>query len=87
MTYTQATRKASEKWKQKNYKNICFAIPISLYNEIKAAADTAGESVNGYIRKACQLRMNGGQEQDSTANVSPDRVSINMMRESPTKRR
>ena len=37
------------------------------YEEIKAAATAAGESVNGYIKKAVDQRM----ERDSTAASDP----------------
>ena len=43
------------------------------YEEIKAAADNAGEPVNGYIKKAIDERMErDSQAPSSTAMYSPD---------------
>ncbi len=38
-------------------KRIPLDVPKEKYNEIKAAAETTGESVNGYIKKAIDERM------------------------------
>lgn len=57
MTYNDATYKASQKYKAKNIKRIPLDVPIARYEAIKAAADVAGESVNGYIKKAIDNRM------------------------------
>lgn len=57
-----------EKWKEnkiaynkeyakKNFKRIPLDVQKSEYDEIKAAADAAGETVNGYIKKAIRDRM------------------------------
>ena len=39
-------------------------VPLDLkheeYNKLKAAADTVGESVNGYIKTAIQRRIDSG---------------------------
>lgn len=47
---------------QRNYrkiklKRVSFDLPKEKYEEIKAAADNANESVNGYIKKAVEQRM------------------------------
>ena len=40
-------------------------VPLDLkkekYDEVKAAAETAGESINGYIKKAVDLRLESGK--------------------------
>lgn len=38
-------------------KRIPLDVPKEKYEEIKAAADAAGEKVNGYIKKAIEQRM------------------------------
>lgn len=38
-------------------KRIPLDVPKEKYEEIKAAADAAGEKVNGYIKKAVDERM------------------------------
>lgn len=43
-------------------KRIPLDVQKEKYEEIKTAADTAGETVNGYIKKAIDERM----ERDST---------------------
>lgn len=52
MTYSQAQRKATDKYKAANYKRIPLDVPIPEYEAIKAAAAAAGKSVNGFIRDA-----------------------------------
>lgn len=38
-------------------KRIPLDVPKEKYEEIKAAADVAGEKVNGYIKKAVDMRI------------------------------
>ena len=42
---------------KKNLKRIPLNVRKEKYEEIKTAADTAGESVNGYIKTAIDMRM------------------------------
>ena len=42
---------------KKNLKRIPLNVHKEKYEEIKAAADIAGESVNGYIKRAIDERM------------------------------
>ena len=42
---------------KKNLKRIPLDVQKEKYEEIKAAATAAGESVNGYIKKAVDQRM------------------------------
>lgn len=42
---------------KKNLKRIPLDVQKEKYEEIKSAADTAGETVNGYIKKAIDERM------------------------------
>ena len=46
---------------KQNLKRIPLDVQKTKYNEIKAAAGAAGESVNGYIKKAIDLRMESGK--------------------------
>ena len=51
-------RKASMyNYAKKNLKRIPLDVQKEKYEEIKAAATAAGESVNGYIKKAVDQRM------------------------------
>lgn len=52
-------RKASMyKYAKENLKRIPLDVTKEKYNEIKIASEKAGESVNGYIKKAIDDRMN-----------------------------
>ena len=57
MAYSEASKKATAKYKSQNYKRIPLDVPKAQYEEIKSAADAAGESVNGYIKRAVAQRM------------------------------
>lgn len=61
MTTTKAQIKATTKYKNKNYKRIPLDVRIEEFEKIAAAADAAGESVNGYIKKAINQRMESGK--------------------------
>ncbi len=50
------------KYAKDKLKRIPLDVPKEKYDEIKAAADHAGESVNGYIKKAVDLRMDSEKE-------------------------
>ena len=45
---------------KKNLKRIPLDVQKEKYEEIKAAAAAAGESVNGYIKTAVDMRMERG---------------------------
>lgn len=57
MPYNESSYKASAKYKAQNIKRVPLDMQISDYDELKAAADAAGEKVNEYIKKAIRLRM------------------------------
>ena len=57
MAYTEAQKKANIKYREKSIKRIPLDVQKEKYEEIKAAADAAGEKVNGYIKKAIDERM------------------------------
>ena len=47
------------KYAKKNLKRIPLDVQKEKYEEIQAAATAAGESVNGYIKKAIDARLSG----------------------------
>ena len=59
--YSEAQKKASLKYAKENLKRVPLDMKKEKYEEIKAAADAVGESVNGYIKKAVDLRMESGK--------------------------
>ena len=57
MPLTEAQKNANIKYREKSIKRIPLDVQKEKYEEIKAAADAAGEKVNGYIKKAIDERM------------------------------
>lgn len=57
MTLTDAQKQARYNYARKNLKRIPLDVQKEKYEQIKAAADRNGESVNGYIKKAIDERM------------------------------
>lgn len=55
--YSESRKRASIKYAKENLKRIPLDVPKEKYEAIKAAADAAGESVNGYIKRAIDERM------------------------------
>ncbi len=55
--YTESSRKASDKYKQRNIKRIPLDVQREEYEAIKEAADSAKMSVNGYIKTAIREKM------------------------------
>lgn len=63
MTLSEQRKEYLYGYQKSKLKRIPLDVPKEKYEEIKAAADTAGEKVNGYIKKAIEQRM----ERDSKA--------------------
>ena len=57
MAYNESRKKASIEYAKRSLKRITLDVQKEKYDEIKAAADKAGETVNGYIKKAIEQRM------------------------------
>lgn len=57
---SEAQKKAAIKYKEKNVKRIPLDVQKEMYERIKDAAQKNGESVNGYIKKAIEERMEKG---------------------------
>lgn len=56
---TKAQQKAVNKYVKNNYDRINVTLPKGYKDTLKAAAEAAGESVNGYIKTAVDMRMEG----------------------------
>ena len=54
---SKAQQKAVQKYVKNNYDRVVVTFPKGRREEIKTAATAAGESVNGYIKKAVDQRM------------------------------
>lgn len=55
--YNEDTYKASKAYKEKKIKRVPLDMQISEYEHLKAVADSCGEKVNEYIKKAIRQRM------------------------------
>ena len=55
--YTEAQAKAAKKYLKESVEDIRIRVPKGQKDIIKAAAEQAGESLNGYIKKAVDQRM------------------------------
>ena len=62
MPITEQRRESMYKYAKENIKRIPLDVQKEKYEEIKAAADAAGEKVNGYIKKAIDQRMENDGE-------------------------
>lgn len=57
MTYSQSKTEYNMKYAKEKLKRIPLDVQKEKYEQIKAAADAAGEKVNSYIKKAINERM------------------------------
>ena len=58
---SKAQQRAVNKYMKNNYDRINVTFPKGAKEQIKVAAKAAGESVNGYIKTAVDMRMEGGK--------------------------
>lgn len=57
MASSKAQIKANLKYKKNHYKRVPLEMQITEYEKLKSAADSKNESVNGYIKKAINERI------------------------------
>ena len=57
MPLTDAQKRAKEKYRVTHYKQVNLQLQLEDYARLKAAADAAGESVNGFIKAAIAARI------------------------------
>lgn len=62
MAYTEQGYQASKKYKAGKIKRVPLDMQIADYERVKDAADTAGESVNGFIKRAVFDRVEREKE-------------------------
>ncbi len=61
--YTEAQKKSAKKWDAANLDRVSVAMPKGKKDDIKAAASTAGESMNQYIVSAIDQRMERDEQE------------------------
>lgn len=57
MEYSESKKKYNLEYAKKKLKRIPLDVKVEKYEEIKTAAATSGETINGYIKKAIDERM------------------------------
>ena len=57
MAPSEAQKKANTKYRKENIKRIPLDVQNEKYDQIKAAATAAGETVNGFIKRAIDERL------------------------------
>lgn len=67
MAYNEAANRAAQKYKRDNIKRVPLDMQITEYERLKAVADSQGEKVNEYIKRAIRERME--REQTAAAGV------------------
>ena len=67
MAYNEAANRAAQKYKRDNIKRVPLDMQITEYERLKAVADSQGEKVNEYIKRAIRERME--REQAAAAGV------------------
>lgn len=65
MAISDKRKESMYNYAKKNLKRIPLDVQKEKYEEIKAAATAAGESVNGYIKKSCRS-ANGTRQRIAT---------------------
>lgn len=68
MALTESRRAANDKYLAAHYKRLPISYPNEFCDEVRIAAEAAGESLAGYIRKAIEMRM----EADAQNEESPE---------------
>lgn len=68
MAYSEASKRATIKYQREHLKRVPLSLKVEEYAQVKAAADSVGESVNGYIKSAVRARLSAdGFAADSAA--------------------
>ena len=57
MKISEARHRANEKYNAKAYDEIKVRVPKGIKEELKAHADSMGESVNGFIKRAIENQI------------------------------
>lgn len=58
MPYSEKKKEYNVQYTKNRFKRIPLDVQKEFYERVKAAATASGESINGYIKKAIELRMN-----------------------------
>ena len=70
MPTTKAQQRAVNKYMKENYDRVNLTLPKGQKDRVKARADAAGESVNAYIARAIEERMEREGEASKSTRLS-----------------
>jgi len=68
MASTKAHIKASVKWRKENYSRIPLDVPKAEHERLKAIAEAAGTTLNGFIKQAIAEKIERDKEKESGQN-------------------
>ena len=57
MAYTEAQKRATNKWIKKNYERVNLTLPAGMKEEWKQVAERSGMSLNDFIRKCVSEKI------------------------------
>lgn len=57
MAYNEARKKSTLEYRARSIKRISVDVKAEYYDRVKSAADSSGESLSGYVKKALNERM------------------------------
>ena len=63
MALSSSQRAANDKYIAAKYQRLPISYPNEFCAQVRAAAETSGESLAGYIRKAIEIRMDAEREE------------------------
>ena len=66
MPVSEARQRANKKWDAENTERINLIVRKGMKEQLRAAAEAAGESLNGYIVAAAKARMESEGHKDET---------------------
>lgn len=70
MAYSENKRRYNIEYAKQNIKRVPLDMQLSKYEKLKEAAAAAGESVNGYIKTAVDMRMKRDKSNRSDENLT-----------------
>ena len=70
--YTEAQKQSAKKWDAANLDRVSIAMPKGKKDEIKAHAESKGESVNAFINRAIDNQMERDNEIEATDRTAKD---------------
>ena len=74
MAYSEAQKKATNKYKAKKYKRIPLDVSNEFYSYLKGVAESQGKSINGFIKEAVNEKCSG-EKDELPSNLIPNLIN------------